>query len=203
MAGRIAIAVIISYLIGNINPAIVVGRLYGVDIKHEGSGNAGTTNVLRVIGKKAAALTLLIDVVKGVIAVWMGLSLSGTVGGAFCFIAVVAGHVYPALYKFQGGKGVATSFGAALVMNWPSAIGAMIAAGIGAGITRKMSVGSIFAAVSYPVLVFFFYDRGPLSQYMPFAILMVIFLLFTHRSNIKRLISGEEKTMTIGEKSRK
>ena len=109
-----AVAVIIAYFLGNINPAILIGRLHGVDIKKVGSGNAGTTNVLRVLGKKAAAETLLVDIGKGVIAVLIGKLIGGMIMndpgmlGAWCAVAVFAGHIWPAVFGFKGGKGIAT-----------------------------------------------------------------------------------------------
>ena len=138
---------VISYLIGNISPAILIGRLHAIDIRNEGSGNAGTTNVLRVLGAKSAAATLVIDVLKGVVAVRIGLN-ADDYGAMVAFVCVVIGHVYPALYKFRGGKGVATSLGAALALNWPSAFALILIALFVVGVTKKMSLGSILAAIA-------------------------------------------------------
>lgn len=111
------LAILAAYLIGNISPAIILGKLSGVDIKKEGSGNAGTTNVLRVLGKKAAFITLVIDIAKGFLAVRLGM-LFGYETGAVCAVAVFCGHIWPCFYRFKGGKGVATAFGALLAINW-------------------------------------------------------------------------------------
>ena len=154
---KIIIVAIVSYFLGNISPAILVGRLHGIDIRKEGSGNAGTTNVLRVLGVKAAVATLAIDVLKGYVAVRIGLNY-GDIGAMIAFICVVYGHIFPALYKFKGGKGVATSLGAALALDWPSAFALILIAIAVTALSRKMSLGSITAAVSYPFLIEYYYS---------------------------------------------
>lgn len=186
---------VLSYCVGNINPAILIGRLHGVDIRKEGSGNAGTTNVLRVLGKKAAALTLLVDVLKGYIPVRIGLMLGGPELASICFACVVLGHIFPALYHFKGGKGVATSLGAILALNWQSALIVLLIAVVLAAATRYMSVGSIGAAVSYPFLILFFR-----RECLPIAILMACLVVWMHRANIGRLIRGEESKLNFSKK---
>ena len=103
------ISVVVSYFIGNISPAILLGRLHGVDIRNEGSGNAGTTNVLRVLGKKAAFMTLLTDVLKGTVAVVLFGLLFGKFAAMISVVTVFLGHLWPIVFGFKGGKGVATS----------------------------------------------------------------------------------------------
>jgi glycerol-3-phosphate dehydrogenase (NAD(P)+) len=190
---KLIVFVVIAYFIGNISPATILGRINGIDIKKEGSGNAGTTNVLRVLGWKAALITLVIDIAKGTIAVALGTYNCGMAGAMLCFIAVVYGHIYPVLLKFKGGKGVATAFGAAWAINWPSAFAVLGVAAISAALSKKMSVGSIAAAIAYPLLILYYYPRVFLV-----SVLMAVTLLFTHRSNIRRLFNGEEKELTIG-----
>lgn len=180
----------IAYFIGNISPAIILGNLKGVDIRKEGSGNAGTTNVLRVLGAGPAAITLICDIIKGLIAVKIGFILgggNGAIAGMIAFAAVILGHVFPALYKFKGGKGVATGLGGALALDWPSAFVAIILFLLGVGSTKKVSVGSLLAAICYPFLVFF-YAR----EFLPVAIPLALFLVYKHIPNIKRLKAGEE-----------
>ena len=118
MYWKIIVPVVIAYFIGNISPSIILGKMAGVDIKKEGSGNAGTTNALRVLGKKAALITLVIDIGKGVLAVAAGNLIGGAETGYLCAIAVFCGHIWPCFYSFKGGKGVATAFGAILAVNW-------------------------------------------------------------------------------------
>ena len=105
----LTIMVVIAYLIGNISPATLIGRFYGIDIKKAGSGNAGTTNVLRVLGTKAAACTLVIDILKGLVAVTIAQGRFNNLGAMLAFAAVVIGHIYPVIFKFKGGKGVECS----------------------------------------------------------------------------------------------
>lgn len=194
---KIIIVAIVSYFLGNISPAILVGRLHGIDIRKEGSGNAGTTNVLRVLGVKAAAATLAIDVLKGYVAVRIGLNY-GDIGAMIAFICVVYGHIFPALYKFKGGKGVATSLGAALALDWPSAFALILIAIAVTALSRKMSLGSITAAVSYPFLIEYYY-----SSVLPMAIVLAVTVIVMHRSNIQRLIRREEPSLSFGGKNKK
>lgn len=193
---KIIIVAIVSYFLGNISPAILVGRLHGIDIRKEGSGNAGTTNVLRVLGVKAAVATLAIDVLKGYVAVRIGLNY-GDIGAMIAFICVVYGHIFPALYKFKGGKGVATSLGAALALDWPSAFALILIAIAVTALSRKMSLGSITAAVSYPFLIEYYY-----SSVLPMAILLAVTVIVMHRSNIQRLIRREEPSLSFGGKNK-
>jgi acyl-phosphate glycerol 3-phosphate acyltransferase len=191
----LTIMVITAYFIGNISPATLIARFYGIDIKKTGSGNAGTTNVLRVLGTKAAICTLLIDVFKGFIAVSIAQGKFNNLGAMLAFAAVVIGHIYPIVFKFKGGKGVATFLGAAMALNWPSMFAAAFIAIVVAAISKKMSLGSIIAAMMYPLLMLYYYPKG-----IAIAAFMTFVIIFTHRGNIKRLMKGEEKELSIGSK---
>lgn len=193
---------IIAYLIGNISPATILGKLHGLDIKSEGSGNAGTTNALRVLGWQAALVTLTVDILKGVIAVNIGFSFNERCG-ELCMLAVILGHCFPVLLKFKGGKGVATAFGAALAINWPSAFAALLVAALGVLLTKRMSVGSIAAAVTYPLFVLYYFAPEQEKSFMAIAIAMCLLLLFNHRSNILRLIRGQESKLSFGKDKEK
>ena len=196
---KLIIIGVIAYALGNINPSIIISRLfYGIDIRKEGSGNAGTTNTIRVIGLTAGLICLAIDILKGFAAVKIGYNMDETYGSMVAFALVVLGHCFPAAWGFKGGKGVACAFGSALAMSWPSAIAAFIVAAIFLAVTRRMSVGSIAAVISFPALVYY-YD----NDYFYFAIGIAVFLVLMHISNIIRLSRGEEKALTIGHKSRK
>ena len=164
---------IAAYFIGNINPAIIIGKLKGIDIRKEGSGNAGMTNTIRVMGLKAGITVFVVDVLKAFIAVKIGFAIAGMYGAMAGFAGVVIGHCWPAAFGFKGGKGVAASLGAALA--------------------RRMSVASLAAALSYPLLIWRF-DRG----YVYFAVCAAAFLMIMHMANIKRIAKGEEKPLTIG-----
>ena len=153
MEAKYILFLVIAYFLGNISPSTILGRLAGVDIKKEGSGNAGTTNAMRVLGVKAGVVTLIVDILKGWLAVWLGMHFGSPLCGLLCMLMVLLGHTYPVLLKFQGGKGVASAFGAILAINWQTALCVLLVAVIGAALTRKMSVGSIAAAVSFPLIL--------------------------------------------------
>lgn len=194
---RLIIIGLAAYALGNINPAIVLGKLKGIDIRKEGSGNAGMTNTIRVMGLAAGITVFIVDVLKAFIAVRIGYNFGDDPGAMVAFGAVVIGHCFPAVWGFKGGKGVAASFGAALALNWLSAIAALIVAGVFFLITRRMSVASIFAAIAYPVAIWFYEP-----EYLYFAIGAAVFLLIMHLANIKRIAKGEEEKLTIGGKDK-
>ena len=193
MIGKLVIVFLIAYALGDINPAIIFGKIKGIDIRKEGSGNAGMTNTIRVMGLGAGIAVFVVDVLKAFIAVRIGYNFGDDLGAMVAFGAVVIGHCFPALWGFKGGKGVAASFGAALALNWLSAISALIVAGVFFLITRRMSVASIFAAIAYPVAIWYYEP-----EYLYFAIGAAAFLLIMHLANIKRIAKGEEEKLTIG-----
>ncbi|SCK00859.1 G3P acyltransferase [uncultured Eubacterium sp.] len=189
---QFVLAIIIAYFLGNISPSILLGRAKGVDIKKEGSGNAGTTNALRVLGKKAAVITLIVDIGKGFAAVQIGYWLSGSQAAMFCALAAFIGHIWPLLFKFKGGKGVAVAFGTVLAINWQLALLALGIVALTVLITRMVSMGSVMAAVSFP-LISYFLER----DFFWFGIVMALIMLYAHRSNIKRIIKGEENKLSF------
>ena len=194
---RFIIIGLAAYALGNINAAIILGKIKGIDIRKEGSGNAGMTNTIRVMGLGAGITVFIVDVLKAFIAVRIGYNFGDDLGAMVAFGAVVIGHCFPAVWGFKGGKGVAASFGAALALNWLSATAALIVAGVFFLITRRMSVASIFAAVAYPVAIWFYEP-----EYLYFAIGAAVFLLIMHLANIKRIAMGEEEKLTIGGKDK-
>ena len=192
------ILAVVTYFVGNINPAIIIGKMHHIDIRKEGSGNPGMTNTIRVIGLKAGIAVFVIDILKAFISVRVGFSIAELDGAMVAFAAVVLGHCFPAIYKFKGGKGVAASLGAALALNWMSAVAALIVAALLFAVTRRMSVASITAAISFP---FFIWLYEPYCLY--FAVGAAVFLVLMHAQNIGRLLRGEEKPLTIGRKENK
>ncbi len=186
-----AAVVLVSYLAGSVASAIVVCRALGLaDPRGEGSGNPGATNVLRIAGRGPAALTLAGDVLKGVAPVLLakGLSLSPTVV-ALCALAAFLGHLYPLYFRFRGGKGVATALGAIAALVWPVAA-VMCALWLGvAAATRYSSLASMTAAAGAPVAALWLAphpaDPGILA-------VIAALLLWRHRGNIRRLVSGTE-----------
>lgn len=189
---EIAICVLISYLVGNISPAILIGRLHGVEIRNEGSGNAGTTNVLRVFGKKAAIATLLTDVLKGTAAVVFFGLIFGKTAAMISVICVFAGHVWPALFGFRGGKGVATAFGAITGLNPVLGFSCLGVVCLAVLISKRMSVGSIAGCLSFPFLAYF---TEP--DFMIMGSVVAIIILIKHSGNIGRLARGEEPKISF------
>ena len=199
---------IIAYLIGSINFSILISKkMAGFDVREKGSGNAGTTNMLRSVGKKAAALTLLCDVLKGVvailIAIWAGhimKDLDKALIVQLAAIAVVLGHTFPIYFGFKGGKGVATSLGVLLLVNWKIGLICLVFALILITLTRMVSLGAVTAAILYPVLVMFIHTNYTVaegSNYLIFSIILAIIVVFNHRANIKRLMEGTESKISF------
>jgi glycerol-3-phosphate acyltransferase PlsY len=191
-------AIVISYFLGNISPAILIGRAMGVDIRKQGSGNAGTTNALRVLGKKAAVAVLAIDVFKGVAAVLLGRYIGGQELAMYCGLAVFLGHIWHAAFGFRGGKGIATGFGVALA--WEPLLGLILAASAAIFFvtTKRISVGSIVAAIIFPFAAYYF-DHS----YLPVAVVMGVIVLVKHRRNIMRLMKGEEPKVSFKKQEEK
>ena len=190
---RLVVLGLVAYALGNINPAIILGKLHGIDIRKEGSGNAGMTNTIRVMGLGAGLTVFIVDVMKAFIAVRLGYNYGGDLGAMVAFGGVVLGHCFPAIWGFKGGKGVAAAFGAALALNWLSAVAALLVALVVFILTRRMSVASLLAALAYPALVWYYEP-----EYFHFAIGAAAFLIIMHLANIKRIAKGEEKPLTIG-----
>ncbi len=202
--------VIISYLIGSVSFSVIFGKKFaGIDVREKGSKNAGSTNVLRTAGKKAAILTLICDTLKGVIAVFIGFLLGLCLEGIdkallvqLAGIFVVVGHVFPVFFKFKGGKGVATSLGVLLTINWQIGLICLLFAIVIMALTRMVSVGSILAAILFPILTIFIGDYYIVSgaNYIVFGILLASFVIFLHRANIKRIMEGKENRLSFGKK---
>lgn len=194
---KCGIAVILAYLIGSFSPSITLGKIKGIDIRKVGSGNAGTTNVLRVMGGKAALITLSVDILKGLLAVLLGVMIvdGNHLISYECAFAVCCGHIWPCYYGFKGGKGVAVAFGGLLGVNWRVALLCLLVAAVLTVLSKRMSVGSITAACSLP-LVSLWLEPG----FWPYALIMALIVVIMHRSNIVRLFKGEEPPMSIFEK---
>ncbi len=208
MATYIIIA-IIAYLIGSISSSVIISKkMAGFDVREKGSGNAGTTNVLRTVGKRAAALTLLCDILKGVIAVVIALiagkiiknideALLVQIAGIF----VILGHNFPLFFGFKGGKGIATSIGVILLINWQVGLICLVFGLVLIAFTRMVSVGSIGAAILYPVVTIFIGgnfitgDNG--IKYFIFSLILAFMAIFNHRENIKRIATGSENKLSF------
>lgn len=182
-----SIFTIVSYFIGNISPASIIGRIYNIDIRKEGSGNPGTTNVLRTLGAKAALMTFFIDIFKGVLPVIIAKLYGNEMLEYICGTAAFFGHIWPIFYRFRGGKGIATGFGVILAIDYRCGLICMVCAVLGALITKRMSCGSIMAGIALPVMFFVFH-----RAYIIWAICVCLIVIWKHKANIKRLIAGTE-----------
>ena len=206
------IMAIIAYLIGSINFSVIISKkVAGFDVREKGSGNAGTTNMLRAVGKKAAAVTLICDVLKGVIAIGIAIILGNIVKDInrelliqVAGIAVVLGHTFPVFFGFKGGKGVATSLGILLLSNWQIGLICLVFGIVLIVLTRMVSLGSCAAAVLFPVLTLFINEHYTVltdgksgSTYFIYSVILAVIVLYNHRSNIKRILSGTENKISF------
>lgn len=192
---RVLITLIAGYLLGSISSGVLLSKFIKKDdIRSHGSGNAGTTNMLRVHGRGMALVTFLGDIVKGVIAVYIGKWLvGGELGGVLGVLAAVLGHNFPIFFGFKGGKGIATSFGSLLFVYPLQAIAAFTVFLILVFITHYVSVGSIVAAFTLPALVLLTTPFHPVIwAVMVFLGAMVI---YRHKSNIVRLMNHTENKL--------
>ncbi len=207
MAAYIIVA-IVAYLLGSISFSIIVSKkLAGFDVREKGSGNAGATNVLRSVGKKGAALTLLGDALKGVVAVLFAIivgAIAKTADKALLVqlagICVVIGHTFPIFFEFKGGKGVATSLGVILMTNWKIGLICLVFALVLMALTKMVSMGSVGAAILFPILVLFIHTNFTISEgssYFIYSIILAVIVAFNHRSNIQRILSGTENKISF------
>lgn len=212
IAGLVCIAVaILSYLLGSLNFGVILSKgIEKDDIREHGSGNAGTTNMLRNYGKKLAIFTIIGDMIK--VAVAIGLSflivkltnvydliseanvdadmLIKSFSGFFC----VLGHIFPCFFKFKGGKGVATAGGMVFIVDWKIALILLAIFIIIVAVTKYVSLGSIIIALLYPILIFLFYKSFVLTI---IALIFTLIVIVAHRSNIKKLINHSENKINL------
>lgn len=197
----IVLEILAAYLLGSVSSAVWIGKLlYGIDVRQHGSGNAGATNVIRVLGYKAGIPVLLVDVFKGWLAVelvrWVGVPGLGPDTLDFVMIgaalAAVTGHVFPVFAGFRGGKGVGTVAGAALALYPMAILVVLVVFAVVLATTRYVSLSSIVASLVFPFVVYFLIgERNPGMAGL--SVLVAIFIPLTHRKNIARLLKGEEK----------
>ena len=206
MAGACAvlIPIAVGYLCGSLPWGLWLGRgLRGVDVRTLGSGNLGATNVYRSLGPGIGIATLVLDMAKGALPVWLmpgsalGASFPG--GPEWCRVAVglaaIAGHMWTVFARFRGGKGVATTTGVLLALS-PPAFGVFVAVFVAAvGLTRFISVGSMLGAIAFAVTLGVL--RGPASPAALFGGLVAALVILRHRDNIRRLARGEERRFTF------
>ena len=203
----VLLSVLAGYLLGNLNGAVIVSRLLGKkDVREQGSGNAGLTNFLRVYGPSSALLVVLIDVAKAVLACLLGKLLLapygyGQVGLLIGALAVNLGHDFPALLGFHGGKGVLCGITAAFMADWRCALPVIAVFAVCLWLTRYVSLSSILGALTFAVIFPIVHQQNPLVAVM--GILLGLFIVFMHRSNISRLLQGTERKATFSKFRRK
>lgn len=189
------VAAVVSYLLGSVSFSILIARwVKGIDIRQHGSGNAGATNTLRVLGKGPAAAVFLLDVAKGIAAVWLGKLLGGDsnwvpiVSGA----AAITGHNWPIWFRFKGGKGIATTIGVmAVIAFWPALLSGIIAIA-SIAITRYVSLGSLIFAALMPVFILIL--KMP-PELLAASLIICLYAFIRHRTNIVKLIRGQENRL--------
>lgn len=212
-----AAVAVISYLLGSINTSIILSRsIYGEDIRKSGSGNAGATNMLRTHGKGIAAATLICDVLKGMLAVvlgmWFDIFFSTNANNIYethflinnlkyiAAICVVLGHDFPIIFGFRGGKGVATSLGVILMLNWKIGLILLIVAIAVMAVSRYVSLGSVTAAALYPFVLFIYITASgekleECTAYISMSLILALMLILKHHANIRKLINGTENKL--------
>ncbi|HHU48933.1 MAG: glycerol-3-phosphate 1-O-acyltransferase PlsY [Caldicoprobacterales bacterium] len=193
------LVILISYLIGNFAPSYFMGKIVkNIDIREHGSGNAGATNAFRVLGALAGGIVFIFDVLKGVLAVHLGLWLTGSsLGGMVAGGMAVIGHDWPVMLRFKGGKGIASSLGLVLVL-FPKV--GLILLGFGLAvifITRYVSLGSICAVVLCPILLVVF---GEPVELCLIAVILAAIAVLRHRENILRMLKGTENRISFSKK---
>lgn len=202
---KIFVALALGYLLGSLNTAVIVGKIYGKDISSHGSKNAGLTNTLRVLGKSAALLVLAGDILKGVIACSIGLQIgvyvyAGEANDCVSLLAAgagaVIGHNWPLYFGFKGGKGALTAAAVLFMFDW---VMALICIGLFVmivSLTRYVSLGTISATVFFVIISFIPAFEHGYSFYI-FSFLMAFIIIFKHKENIQRLLSGTENKLTF------
>lgn len=197
-----ALIIILSYLLGSINFAIIISsKEYKQDIRNFGSKNAGMTNMMRTYGKKAAALTLVGDALKAAVACLAGRIILGDVGSYIAGLFCVVGHIFPIFYKFRGGKGVVTTAVAILMCNPIVFAFLLLFFIIIVAFTRYISLGSVVCVMLYPIILDRI-SRWLLGQPAPFiymmcSMLITVLVVFKHWENIKRLFQGKENKFSF------
>ncbi len=192
---KLVLVAIGGYLLGSANSSLIVGKFYGVDVRKHGSGNAGATNTLRTLGKSAALIATIGDMLKGFIACIIGFYIMGSYGELGIMtggVAAIVGHNWPVYFGFKGGKGILTTLAVVLMMDWKIALVLLCIFIIIVAITRYVSLGSVVSSVLFPIAGFAFEKTG---VFICFAAFLGILAVIRHRSNIARILNGTESKL--------
>jgi glycerol-3-phosphate acyltransferase PlsY len=198
MVWTYVIVSLIAYFIGSVSFSVIFSRKFaGFDVREKGSKNAGTTNVLRTAGKKAAILTLICDILKGVLAIVVAIIAEKIVKQNLISLEylagffVILGHTFPIFFEFRGGKGVATALGVLAILDWKIALICLIFAIIIIATTKFVSAGSVLSAILFPILAIFM-ETDKNFWTILISILISLLIIYNHRENLKRIKQGKE-----------
>ena len=207
----IAILLVLAYLVGSIPTAVWVSKwVFGIDIREHGSGNSGATNAFRILGKKAGAGVMFVDMLKGFLAVQLALCSPLVLRSEpfvnlqiFLGLAAVIGHIFPIWADFRGGKGIATLFGMILAIQPIVAVSLVLVFMLMLMLTRYVSLSSIVASIAFPLLILFIFNAHAQElSYRLFAIATAFLVVLTHHKNISRLLTGNENKVPLFRKRR-
>jgi len=191
-------AIVLAYLLGSLSGSLLIGRMRGVDIRRQGSGNAGGTNALRTQGWRFALCVVAIDVGKGSAAAWLGLHVAAAAPapldasyaqGALCGFAAVVGHCWPLFFGFRGGKGAATAVGAVIVLAPLPVVPLVAVWALVLIATGYVGLATIISAIAFALLAA---ATSAAPALVAFAVAVALLIVFTHRGNIERLVRGTE-----------
>ncbi len=201
-------ALVIGYLLGGVQSAILLGKLRGIDIRSQGSGNAGTTNTVRVLGKKAGAMVLLMDIAKTLIAILIARllfnssNIPGIIVSVYTGVGVILGHSYPVFFGFKGGKGIASTAG--LIIGIGNPVLFLILATVFFtcfGITKIVSLSSLLVTGLLPLMLILLYCGEPGGiEAMVLGFVIMAITYYRHKDNIKRLLTGTESKLNLTSK---
>lgn len=196
---QIIVIALLGYAIGNFSPAYIFGQLVGnLDVREQGSGNAGATNVMRLIGWRYGALVFILDMLKGLAASALGYWLGQEVGLAVASLGVILGHDFPAVLNFRGGKGIASTTGIFLHLFPVPTLIAILVFVAAVLITRMVSVGSLVFVL---VMTIYTVVSGQPAALIILAVVVAVFAFARHSSNIKRILNGVENKISLGKKT--
>jgi acyl phosphate:glycerol-3-phosphate acyltransferase len=188
-------SIVIGYLLGSISFSFLFGKIFkGIDIREHGSGNAGATNTLRVLGKRYAVLVLLLDIVKGIAAVWIGKWIAPELVWVpvAAGLAAIVGHNWPVFFGFRGGKGIATTIGVVATLAFLPALIAGVVAIAAIAVTRYVSLGSLIFTGLLPIMI---WGMGRGEELLAASLIIMVFAFLRHRSNLVKLIQGRENKL--------
>ena len=201
-AGAVLTTILIGYALGCLSPSFLIGKLHGIDVRVAGSGNAGASNTVIMVGKMAGLTVALLDILKAATAWWLcqglfpGLEVAGPLAGT----AAILGHIFPVYFGFKGGKGVSVGLTIAFAACWQTGVFALAAFGITVLISKKVSLGSLMGCVGGLIAVFLF-APNPLRIWM--TLIAALIIVARHSANIRRLAEGKESNFHFADEKEK